>query len=146
MRSSLVNSFRKAHAHRAKLGGYKNKSALPWSEQDVLRMVAYLEQQIKEADGLGLLLLHRDLLIITLLWHTCSRGVNAGSWRLANILLPTGKNLPPPMEVPVLGGSLCSITQLGLCLAAHEVQHHPITNFITRVLTLDRTSKSRSPE
>jgi hypothetical protein len=44
-----------------------------------------------------------------------------------------------PMEVPVLGGSLCSITQLGLCLAAHEVQHHPITNFITRVLTPDRT-------
>jgi hypothetical protein len=93
MRSSLVNSFRKAHAHRAKLGGYKKKSALPWSEQDVLRLVAYLEQQIKEADGLGLLLLHRDLLIITLLWQTCSRGVNAGSWRLANILLPTGKKL-----------------------------------------------------
>jgi hypothetical protein len=107
MRSSLVNSFRKAHAHRAKLGGYKKKSALPWSEQDVLRLVAYLEQQIKEADGLGLLLLHRDLLIITLLWQTCSRGVNAGSWRLANILLPTGKILPPPRaRVLAWGGEL----------------------------------------
>jgi hypothetical protein len=44
-----------------------------------------------------------------------------------------------PMEVPVLDGFLCSITQFGLCLTAHEVQHHPITNFITRVLTPDRT-------
>jgi hypothetical protein len=90
MRSSLVNSFRKAHAHQAKLGGYKNKSVLLWSAKDVLCLVAYLEQQIKQAEGLKLLLLTRDLLIITLLWHTCSRGVNAGSWRLANILLPTG--------------------------------------------------------
>jgi hypothetical protein len=41
--------------------------------------------------------------------------------------------------VPVLGDSLCSITQLGLCPAAHKVQHHPVTNFITRMLTPDRT-------
>jgi len=94
MRSTLVSSFRKAYAHRAKLGGYKRKSALPWSEMDVLRLVEYLEQQIQQSEGLGLLLLHRDLLIVTLLWHTCSRGVNAGSWRLDNILLPTGTHSP----------------------------------------------------
>jgi len=57
---------------------------------DVLRLVEHLEQQIRQSKGLGLLLLHRDLLIVTLLWHTCSRGINAGSWRLDSSLLPTG--------------------------------------------------------
>jgi hypothetical protein len=49
------------------------------------------------------------------------------------------------MEVPVIGGSLCSITQLRLCLRAHEVQQHPITNFLTRVLTQDRTGFCEKP-
>jgi len=96
MRSAIVNNLRKAYAHRAKLRGQRKKSALPWSLGTVEALVAYLKQAIKEPSGLPLLLLHRDLLIVTLLWNTSSRGANAGSWRLENIKLPTGR-VPSPL-------------------------------------------------
>jgi hypothetical protein len=64
---------------------------LLWNLNKVLGLVLHLQKAILEADSMTLLLLHRDLLIVTLLWNTCSRGPNAGSWRLENIKFPSGK-------------------------------------------------------
>jgi hypothetical protein len=49
------------------------------------------------------------------------------------------------MEVAVMDSPLCSVAQLHQCLAAHQGQGHPITNFLTRVLNPERTGFVEKP-
>lgn len=53
-------------------------------------VVDHLESSASQASGMELLLLRRDLLVCTILWHTMSRGINAGSSRISHLRFPTG--------------------------------------------------------
>jgi hypothetical protein len=90
MRSSIVATLRKGYSKNATEMGYKQMSAQPWTKQEVIAVVEHLERKIVKTSGMPKLLWMRDALLFALLWQTKSRGINAGSWRLENLRLPTG--------------------------------------------------------
>ena len=63
---------------------------MPWTEQEVLAVLAHLDRQLAGLEGMPAALLARDGFLFAILWQTKSRGCNAGMWRLDNLKLPAG--------------------------------------------------------
>ena len=94
IRSIVVRNLRKGYGNDAKEKGYRQRSARPWTHAEMKQIMSHMEEQLaKWRDGTQHLLHMRDALILALLWQTQSRGNNAGTWRLENLRLPTGRKL-----------------------------------------------------
>lgn len=93
MRSKDVLRLRQGHANLAKSQGYRRKSAMPWSEEDVRITLEHLQGIADGSDGMARGLALRDGVMLSLLWETQCRGANAGAWRLENLRLPSGRSL-----------------------------------------------------
>ena len=91
----MLQQFRKGYSKFAAEQGYRQTSAKPWTEQEILGVLHHIEGQLKKNTGMPAVLLARDGFIFAVLWQTKSRGCNAGAWRLENIKLPTGMNSVP---------------------------------------------------
>jgi len=124
-------------------------------------MLSKIHSSLRQARGQEQLLLPRDGLPFSILWQTCFRSFNAGSLRLDNMTLPTGRNavtyLYPTIKLPIgailhllpdtaknkKGGHcsvvlsqdmLCLSTWLALAIHGYAAADQPITNYITRPL------------
>ena len=93
MRSVEVSNLKRGHAKDCRNRGYRQRSARPWAEDDLLAVMAHQGARIAAASGMQQLLLYRDALLLSILWPTRACGANAGSFRLANVRLPTGKGI-----------------------------------------------------
>ncbi len=91
MRSIVLQQFKKGYKNYAVEQGYKQMSARPWLESEVINVLQHLEHQLKQSSGMIAALLARDGFVMAVLWQTKSRGCTSGAWRLENIKLPTGK-------------------------------------------------------
>lgn len=96
VRSVEIQTFRKGYAKCAREQGYRQTSAKPWEESDVLQVLAFLNGRIAKSTCIEAMLLLRDGFLFSVLWQTKSRGINAGAWRLDNIKLPTGRSSKMP--------------------------------------------------
>ena len=88
MRSNVLQQFKKGYVKFAAEQGYKQRSAMPWTEGEMQAVLHHLETQLTGLQGMGAALLARDAFLFAVLWQTKSRGCNAGMWRLKNLKLP----------------------------------------------------------
>jgi hypothetical protein len=97
-KSEQVTSLKSGHHSLSRAAGYQQLSAVPWTLADFHAVVDHLEFTASSLLGGGqeaipLLLIRRDLLLLTILWESMCRGANAGSFRMANLRLLTGAPL-----------------------------------------------------
>ena len=95
MRSNVLQQFRKGYVKFAAEQGYKQRSAMPWTEVEMQAVLHHLETQLIGLKGMPAALLARDAFLFAVLWQTKSRGCNAGVWRLENLKLPAGMHPSP---------------------------------------------------
>ena len=90
VRSIVLQQFRKGYMKFAAEQGYKQRSAMPWTEQEVQAVLQHIETEVTGLEGMPAALLARDGFLFAILWQTKSRGCNAGTWRMDNLRLPAG--------------------------------------------------------
>ena len=95
----MLQQFRKGYVKFAAEQGYKQRSAMPWTEPEVHAVLHHLDKQLIGLEGMPAALLARDGFLFAVLWQTKSRGCNAGVWRLENLKLPAGKTMTAPDNI-----------------------------------------------
>ena len=144
--------------------GYQKKGAEPLTEAEMHTLLESMHRTCSSnMDQHQLLLVLRDGLLFSLLWQTCFRGSNAGALRLDNIRLPTRESAVPyltPLRKLQAGSVLhllpdttknkkgghckvvlscdvmCFSTWLQLAVHHYAEAGQPITNFLTRPLSV----------
>ena len=172
MESLHIRELVKGYKNHAAELGYCKRGAVPFTEADMMQLLHTMYLQLQNTTCTDQLLMIRDGFIFSLLWQSCFRGFNAGSVRLANIVLPTGGSalpfLLPQTRLPMgaqlhiipdatknrKGGHcnidltcdlLCFSFWLQLLIHSYAAAGHPVTNWITRPLTSSGKSFTEAP-
>jgi hypothetical protein len=85
-----VHTYVDGYANRVLAKGYRPQSAVPWTAEDVPRVVQHMAQLACTEHGFSKVLVARDLFCLTILWNSVSRGLTAVQWCLSDISLKDG--------------------------------------------------------
>ena len=171
--SVQVTRMVKGYSNHATDLGYQKRGAEPLSEAQMHTLLESMHRSShSNMEQHQLLLVLRDGLLFSLLWQTCFRGNNAGALRLDNIQLPTGESALPYLipDRKLQAGSvlhllpdstknkkgghckvvlscdvMCFTTWLQLAVCQYAEAGQPITNFITRPLSVGTSRFTEQP-
>jgi hypothetical protein len=122
VRCRAITDFKSGYRSSMEGAGYEEASAIEWTQQEVFSMVCGLEKEagsrLHEALSLRAsgrtsdaaramvqcLLLDRDALAASYLWHSMQRGKECGQLAVEDLHGPDGRPLPFPLPLPVPEG------------------------------------------
>ena len=97
--STLINQYRKGYKLEAWRAGYLEGSAVPFMQASkVFQLVDHIDSVLAGVSSpIGQLTLHRDIVLLLLMWETPMRGKDCGKLQWADFFLPSGEQAPFPL-------------------------------------------------
>jgi hypothetical protein len=102
MESVQIQKVQQGYLKRLKGVGVQATAAHPWKERQVVELLQFFNAEMARVEGAEQVVVIRDAFLVTSMWETQCRGVNAGSWRLENLRVPGGTQLSAEHYAPRL--------------------------------------------